>query len=94
MFDKFFDCLNVDNYNSGTQKWKPFLEPYRSPDDEGLKWLKDVFLSYLDSWESSVFSLPKSIDKETKNRMILSQETLLGIRMTGKCCVNEYRYLV
>ena len=44
MFDKSFDCLN---YNSGTQKRKPFLEPYRSPDDERLKWLKDVFFIYI-----------------------------------------------
>ena len=28
MMDKFFDCLNVTNFSSGTHK-KPFQEPYR-----------------------------------------------------------------
>ena len=29
MMDKFFDCLNVTNFSSGTRKKKPFQEPYR-----------------------------------------------------------------
>ena len=37
MVDKFFDCLNVNNFNSGKQKRKPFQGPYRSPQDFRLK---------------------------------------------------------
>ena len=29
MMDKFFDCLNVTNFSSGTRKKKPFQELYR-----------------------------------------------------------------
>ena len=39
-FDKFFDCLNVTNYDSGRKERKPFKEPYISPDDFRLKWLQ------------------------------------------------------
>ena len=37
MFDKFFDALNVSNYNSGVKKMKTFQQPYRSGDDFRLK---------------------------------------------------------
>ena len=35
--DKLFDCLNVSFYNQGKLKWKPFQQPYRSPNDFRLK---------------------------------------------------------
>ena len=73
-FDKFFDCLNVDNFNSGHTKRKPFLEPYRAADDFRIKWLKD-FLLYLDEWEKSVQARP-GYDNKQKKQMILSAETL------------------
>ena len=33
--DKFFDCLNVSSYShvAGKQSRKPFLQPYRGPND-------------------------------------------------------------
>jgi len=33
MFDRFFDCLNVTNFNQGTRSLKPFRVPYRDKDD-------------------------------------------------------------
>ena len=42
-FDKFFDCLNVTNYDSGRKERTPFKEPYRS-DDFRLKWLQDFII--------------------------------------------------
>ena len=33
MMDKFFDCLNVNNFSTGIKKKKPFQQPYRSPND-------------------------------------------------------------
>lgn len=35
--DKFFDCLNVNNFTSGTRQRKPFQFPYHSGDDFRLK---------------------------------------------------------
>ena len=37
MIDKFFDCFNVNNYETGKLKRKEFQDPYRSPDDARLK---------------------------------------------------------
>lgn len=37
MFDSFFDILNVSNFMNGTQKRKPFQEPYRHAEDSRIK---------------------------------------------------------
>lgn len=37
MFDRFFDCLNVNSFTAGRQKRKPFQSPYRSGTDFRLK---------------------------------------------------------
>ena len=47
-----------------------------------VQWLKQEFLPYMDAWEASVDALEGFTDVE-KKRMLLSQETLLGIRRTG-----------
>lgn len=49
-----------------------------------MQWLEDVFIPYLDKWESSVQGRPdSSFSKSDKERMLLSAETRLGLRMTG-----------
>ena len=37
MFDKFFDCLNVNNFTTGHHKRKMFKLPYKSATDFRLK---------------------------------------------------------
>lgn len=37
MIDRFFDCLNVNNYNTGRLKRKIFKQPYRSGTDFRMK---------------------------------------------------------
>ena len=37
MFDKFFDAVNVSNFNSGKHSRKCFKDPYRSGTDFRLK---------------------------------------------------------
>ena len=37
MFDKFFDALNVSNFDGGKHERKPFKDPYRSASDFRLK---------------------------------------------------------
>ncbi len=37
MFDKFFDCLNVNNFTAGKHHRKPFQDPYRRATDFRLK---------------------------------------------------------
>ena len=37
LMDRFFDCLNVNNFHSGKCKRKPFQDPYTSCNDFRLK---------------------------------------------------------
>ena len=46
------------------------------------QWLETEFLAYLDEWERSVNGRP-GFDDADKKRMLLSQETLLGLRITS-----------
>eukprot|EP00731_Ephydatia_muelleri_P018846 Em0011g886a len=90
MMDKFFDCLNVDNYSSGYTQRKPFKQPYRSANDFRLNWLEKEFLPYLDQWEQSV--LCRDVEGD-KGNMLLSNETLLGIRLTVTSFIGLVTYI-
>ncbi len=46
------------------------------------------FLGYLDSWEQSVLRRPGKFTAAERKRMLLSTETLLGIRRTGMSFIN------
>lgn len=48
-----------------------------------MQWLEDVFLPYLDKWEASIETLLTHLSKSQQQRMMLSAETRLGLRMTG-----------
>uniref|UniRef100_A0ABM0MSA0 Uncharacterized protein LOC102808321 n=1 Tax=Saccoglossus kowalevskii TaxID=10224 RepID=A0ABM0MSA0_SACKO len=74
-FDKFFDCLNVRSMEEGKRKKKTNLLPYRSTEDERLKWLNNDFLQYLDDWDRAVDGRHE-LSKRDRNRMKLSRETL------------------
>ena len=49
-----------------------------------VKWLENTFLAFLSKWETSVRER-KGFSNKEKSRMLLSPETLYGIRMTCKC---------
>lgn len=49
-----------------------------------MQFLESEFLAYLDSWKESVSGRQGYEDSERK-RMMLSSETLLGLRITSKC---------
>lgn len=54
-----------------------------------IQWLKEEFLEYLDAWERSVKARPNYKAVERK-KMMLSTETLLGLRITGRYyCIHE-----
>ena len=98
-FDTFFDILNVKSYMECITKRKQFRQPYRWESDARLevlkgiivmkfqycisiKWLKD-FLEWLKNWQDQA---KKRTDLPTRerNKLILSNETLLGVRLTGR----------
>ena len=45
MFDKWFDIMNVSNFNDGKKEKKIFKHPYRSPKDIRIKVCKYVFIN-------------------------------------------------
>lgn len=59
-----------------------------------MQFLENEFLTYLDDWEKSVSNRESFTDSEKK--MLLSQETLLGLRVTSmnfkNACKNSNYY--
>ena len=47
-----------------------------------VQFLKDEFIEYLERWRKSVAARPGFNDEERK-RMMLSHETLTGLKITG-----------
>lgn len=97
-FNKFFDILNVRNYSEFFMKKNYEKLPYRWGQDKRLevysilikliilihlRWLESVFLPWLKEWETEAKE-HKEIKAEERNKLMLSTETLLGIRITGK----------
>ena len=54
-----------------------------------LQWLKEDFLGYLDEWEDSV-EQRKGFTASQKAMMLLSRETIEGLRTTGRISFLEY----
>ena len=50
-----------------------------------------MFLPYLEEWETSVNNRAQFSDAE-KRRMLLSSETILGLRRTSKLCVYRVSF--
>ena len=48
-----------------------------------IQWLKDNFLGYIDGWEKEVMGREEFTTTQRK-KMCLNQETLEGLRITGK----------
>lgn len=92
IFDKFFDCLNVSSFEKGKRARKVFQNPYRKATDFRLRWLEQEFIPYLDQWEKSVEERPGFCKLERKH-MLLSPETILGIRITVKSFVELVNFI-
>ena len=80
--DKFFDCLNVRSRNESRNKRKPFLAPYVDQKDIRFDWLKNEFLGYFDKWEDSVETTYPNLTKTERNKMLMSRQTIDGLKMT------------
>eukprot|EP00731_Ephydatia_muelleri_P014320 Em0008g40a len=92
MMDKFFDALNVHNYNHGAKSRKSFQLPYTSGEDHRLKWLESDFLKYLEDWKISVMQRT-GYSKAEKNKMLLSDETRYGLEMTCKSFIELVQFI-
>lgn len=93
IFDKFFDCLNTRRIGEGKESRKPDKEPYWSVKDERFTWLENSFLGYLKEWEKSVHDRP-GFDKLAREKMMISQETIEGLKMAVYSFIELGRYLL
>lgn len=57
MFDKFFDALNVCNFDEGKHERKPFKDPYRSSSDFRIKVCLIINCSYSIDFTIACFSV-------------------------------------
>lgn len=83
MFDRWFDCLNGRYIQQDIHLRKPELAPYCSANDWRLKWMEDGFLGWLNGWELEVQAVP-NLTKGEKSRLLLSYQTMEGLRITTK----------
>ena len=96
MFDAFFDIFNgspnVGNTNGEFNK--PNLRPFSSVRDDRFDWLQDVFLKYLEDWESSVASREGDYSKKKRSKMLLSRQTREGIEMSITSLPEIIKFLI
>ena len=91
--NKWFDIMNTKNLNEARQKRNPELEPFSDVNDVRLEWLENDFLAYFDEWERAVNALPH-LSKKKKSQMLLSKQTLKGLRFTTRSIVECIRFML
>ena len=93
LLNRWFDMMNTKNLNEGRQKRNPDLEPFTDINDIRLQWLENDFLQYFDEWERYVNALP-NLSKKARSQMLLSKQTLSGLRFTTHSMVECIRFLI
>ena len=82
LMNRWFDCYNAHADEFGKRnKEIDDLKPYSTADDPRFKFLKEEFLGFLDSWEKSVKARPGHFKNETRERMMISQQSLESLRI-------------
>ena len=91
--NKFFDLMNVRSTKEGQIKRNSNLRPYETTDDERFDWLKNVFLKYFDDWESNI-AQRQGFTKTEKEKMFISKQTKIGLKITVLSMVECTRFLL
>ncbi|XP_046375844.2 uncharacterized protein LOC124148655 [Haliotis rufescens] len=92
--NRFFDCLNTRNLEEAKRKRNPDLEAYRTPDDPRLQYLSDEFLQYFNDWETAIMTRTGPYTRGQRRKMILSQQTLNGLKITVNSIVECTKFLL
>uniref|UniRef100_A0A1X7V4I6 Transposable element P transposase n=1 Tax=Amphimedon queenslandica TaxID=400682 RepID=A0A1X7V4I6_AMPQE len=79
MMHKFFDLLDVTNYT----KWRNDFE---------IQWLKSEFLVCLEKWEIET-KLKSEMKSSDRKKLMLSDETLLGLRTMAYSCIELIHFI-
>ena len=92
--NRFFDCLNVRSTGEAHHTRNPDLDAYRDAEDARLDYLEHEFLGYFEAWEQSVMARPHYFTRKQQSRMMLSHQTLNGLKITVRSVVACVRQLL
>ncbi|XP_070547240.1 uncharacterized protein [Ptychodera flava] len=92
--NKFFDCLNTRNCYEGVNKRNENLHPYCDINDVRFNYLLEEFLGYFEEWHQSVNARPGNFSKTDRNKMLLSHQTLNGLKITVMSIVACVKHLL
>jgi len=94
IMNKWFDVMNVKNLYEGKRCRNTDLNPFTSINDERLKWLETDFIQYLNNWKDAVANRPGQFTAKQRKQMLLSDQTLYGLKLTCKSTVAIVRQLL
>ncbi|CAC5400612.1 unnamed protein product [Mytilus coruscus] len=75
-------------------KRNPDLNPYNSPSDERLRWLKEDFLNYFSEWEQAVMNRVGNFTLKERKGMLLSHQTITGLKISVHSIVASVKFLL
>ena len=90
--DKFFDIMNTRNFKESVKKKNEDVKPFTSPDDPRLRYLTDEFLPYFVEWQRAIDLRPGNFTKSDRSEMILSYQTVEGLKITVLSVVECIKY--
>jgi len=94
IINKWFDIVNVKHLFEGRNTRNLNLAPFTNVDDERLHWLESDFLSYFDKWKVAVNNRSGKFTSQQKERMQLSSQTILGLKITSKSIAGIVKTLL
>ena len=92
--NRFFDCLNVRNLYEGRDSGNRDLDVYTDVNDTRLEYLEETFLGYFEEWKESVKNRPGNFSRQEREKMLLSQQTLDGLKISVRSIVACVRYML
>ena len=68
--------------------------PYESPEDERLIWMKDTFLKFLEDWKWSIQAREGPFTAAEREKMFLSNQTYEGFKISANSHVEVIKFLL
>ena len=90
--NKFFDIMNTRNFKESLKKKNENVKPFTSPDDHRLRYLTKEFLPYFTEWQRTVDLRAGNFTKSERSEMILSYQTIEGLKITVLSVVECIKY--
>ncbi|XP_048241342.1 uncharacterized protein LOC125374488 [Haliotis rufescens] len=92
--NRFFDCLNTRSLQEGIIARNSDKKEYRSINDPRLHYLLNEFLDFFKAWEDSVMRRHGQFTLSQRKRMMLSHQTLKGLKISVNSIVECVRFML